>query len=86
VEVWKTMSQQLDQVSQAAMSLTPAERAELAERIWQSVTAEEQASIERAWCQEVDRRIAQADERGAPGIPAEQVLSEIEADLRKGRE
>lgn len=79
------MSQQLDQVSRAAMSLAPDERAELAERIWQNVTAEEQASIEREWCEEVDRRIARADERGTPGIPAEQVLSEIEADLHKRR-
>ena len=79
------MSQQLDQVSRAAMSLTVDERAELAERIWESVTAEEQASIEEAWCEEVDRRIARADARGTPGIPAEQVLSEIEAELRKGR-
>ena len=79
------MSQQLDQVSQAAMSLTPDERAELAELIWESVTAEEQAPIEQAWREEIDRRIARADERGTPGIPAEQVLLEIEADLRKGR-
>lgn len=80
------MSQQLDQVSNAAMSLSPDERAQLAERIWDSVTADEQASIEKEWCQEVDRRIAEADRRGTPGIPAEQVLSEIETDLRKGRE
>ena len=78
------MSSQLDQVSRAAMSLTPEERTQLAERIWESVTSEEQASIEQAWCKEVDRRIARADKRGTPGIPAEQVLSEIEADLRKG--
>jgi putative addiction module component (TIGR02574 family) len=80
------MSHQLDQVSQAAMSLTPGERALLAERIWESVTAEEREDIEREWCAEVDRRIAAADERGTPGIPAEQVLSEIEAELRQGRE
>ncbi len=79
------MSEQLDQVSQAAMSLTPGERAQLAERIWESVTAEQQATIEQAWCEEVDRRIASADKRGTPGISAEQVLSEIEADLRKVR-
>jgi len=79
------MSQQLDQVSLAAMSLTPDERAELAERIWESVTADEQAAIEQAWCEEVDGRITTADERGTPGIPAEQVLSEVEADLRKRR-
>jgi putative addiction module component (TIGR02574 family) len=79
------MSQQFDQVSSAAMALTPRERAELAERIWESVTADEQASIEQAWCEEVDRRIAGADERGTPGIPAERVLSEVEADLRKRR-
>jgi putative addiction module component (TIGR02574 family) len=61
------------------------ERAQLAERIWESVTAQEQASIEQAWCEEIDRRIARADERNTPSIPAEQVLSEIEDDLRKGR-
>lgn len=75
------MSRQLDQISQTVMSVTPDERAQLAERIWESVTAEERESIEQAWCVEVDRRIASANERGTPGIPAEQVLSEIEADL-----
>jgi len=79
------MSQQLDQVSQTIMSLTPEERAELAERIWESVTAEEQASIEQTWCAEIDRRITEADKRGTPGIPAKQVLAEIEAELRSGR-
>ena len=67
------------------MSLTPDDRAELAERIWESVTADEQASVDQAWRAEVDRRIATADERGTAGLPAEQVLSEIEADLRARR-
>ena len=79
------MSQKLDQLSHSAMDLPPNERAELAERIWDSITAEEQADIEQAWRIEVDRRIEEAERRGAPGIPAEEVLNEIEADLRLGR-
>ncbi len=73
------MSQQLDQLSNAVLSLSASERAELAERIWSSVTDDEQLAIDQAWCEEIDRRIARAD--SAPAIPAEQVFTQIETEL-----
>jgi putative addiction module component (TIGR02574 family) len=77
------MSQKLDRISNDIMTLDPEERAELAERIWESVTAEDQADIDNAWRAEIERRIEQADKRGTPGTPADQVLNEIERELRE---
>lgn len=76
------MSQKLDQISNAIMTLDPDERAELAERTWGSVTADDQACIDREWCAEIERRIEEADKRGTPGIPAEKVLDQIDCELR----
>jgi putative addiction module component (TIGR02574 family) len=79
------MNPTLEEISKTVMTLRPDERAELAERIWESIAAAEQAEIDRAWEVEVDRRIQAADARDTPGTPAAEVLEEIEAELREKR-
>lgn len=57
------------------MALPPAERVELAERLWASI--EPQADIDAAWDEEIARRVADLDAGRTAGIPAEQVLTAI---------
>lgn len=71
-------------VLEAAMTLPPAERAELAERLLDSVDAGDPLSAE--WAAEIDRREKEIDEGRATLIPAEQVFAEIRAMLKKNRQ
>lgn len=70
-------------VLEAAMTLPPAERAELAERLLDSVDAGDSLSAE--WAAEIDRREKEIDEGRATLIPAEQVFAEIRAMLKNNR-
>ena len=61
--------------------LTPAERIELAEQLWDSLEPRDRAEMARADEQtaELRRRRAALDEDGDPGEPWEAVLDQIEA-------
>lgn len=72
------------------MELSEAERAEIAERLIRTLDAPdpspgEQARIDEAWVVEIRRRV-DAVEAGEPTIPAEQVLAEMRAKLRRKSE
>lgn len=71
----------IDQLKAAAMHLTPEERADLADWLW--VSAMPRAEVEAAWGTEIARRVAEIDAGTAKLIPAEEVMAEIEAKLRK---
>jgi putative addiction module component (TIGR02574 family) len=77
------MSAKLDQVSEMAMSLEPAERAELAERLVGSLPSEESVAIDAAWAEEAERRIDEFWASGEKGIPLADALREAESKLRR---
>jgi putative addiction module component (TIGR02574 family) len=56
-----------DHVLRDAMTLPPAERLELAERLFESVEGE--AGVEEAWAEEIARRIAAADAGEVKPVP-----------------
>jgi putative addiction module component (TIGR02574 family) len=70
----------VDELEAAAMRLPQAERARLAERLISSL--EEDGEIERAWADEVRRRVDAIRAGKAELIPAEDVLAELK---RAGR-
>ena len=60
-EIWAimvmTMSERTESVINHALSLSPVERAELIERLYESMRSGREREIEQAWAQESERRI-----------------------------
>ena len=82
------MSPKADAVFSAALALPTKKRAELAHRLIQSLdgplpTAAEQAEIDAAWADEIQRREKEIDEGKAELIPFEDVMAEIGEMLKR---
>ena len=61
--------------------LTPRERLELIEELWESLAdSEKHLPLTDAQRQELDRRLDEVDRGEAPGIPWDEVLSRIRAE------
>lgn len=75
------MASKLEQVEQQALSLSPEERAKLAERLWQSVQGDDAAPFDDAWIEEAERRYRELAEGRVQGVPAEQVFARIRARM-----
>lgn len=76
----------LKQLETEALELPAHERARLAHRLILSLDDEiedDPVEVERAWEEEIRRRLAEVDAGTAELIPAEQVFSELRAHLRK---
>lgn len=56
-------------------SLSPEERAELAQAILSSLEPED-PGVEQAWDEELERRVARIRSGDATGVPAEEVFAE----------
>ena len=69
------MTTTLDGVTADALKLSPAERAELIERIADSVLPA--PPLHPAWEAEIARRVAEMDAGVAASIPAERVFAEL---------
>lgn len=74
------MGTTLDAVTADAMKLSPAERAELLERIADSMLPA--APLHPAWDAELARRLADMDAAVGDAVPAQQVLAELHALIR----
>lgn len=66
----------VEQVESAAMQLPRPERARLAERLIASL--DEDAAVEQAWADEIERRVAELRSGVVKPIPGEQVFEELE--------
>jgi putative addiction module component (TIGR02574 family) len=80
------MSLPLEQLESEALELPVRERARLAQRLIASLdddSAEDPAEVERAWEEEIRRRVAEIDAGGAELIPAEQALAELRSQLQR---
>jgi putative addiction module component (TIGR02574 family) len=80
------MSMPLAQLEAEALELPERERARLAERLIASLDEgadEDPAEVERAWVEEIERRVAEIEAGTAELIPAEQVFAELRGRLRR---
>ena len=76
----------LKQVEAEALDLPLRERAQLAHRLIASLdedVEENQEEVDRAWEEEIRRRVAEVEAGTAELIPAEQVFAELRARPRR---
>jgi putative addiction module component (TIGR02574 family) len=71
------MNNDAEAIFSAAMRLTDEERADLADRIYSSLSSEYQAEVDRAWAEEIDRRAKEIDEGRATLVPWEAVRDRL---------
>jgi putative addiction module component (TIGR02574 family) len=80
------MSLSLKQLEAAALALPLRERAQLVERLIASLdedaTEEDPADVDRAWAEEIQRRVAAVEAGTVELIPGEQVFAELRARPR----
>ena len=66
-----------DDIFDAALSLPPGLRAMLAEHLFKSLDAQNQAQIDTAWAEEAQRRVQAVEEDEVTPISGEQVFREL---------
>jgi putative addiction module component (TIGR02574 family) len=71
---------QLEILEAEALKLTSSERAAFAQMLLASL--DEDAEIEEAWAQEIDRRIADVERGAVQLIPIEEALTQVRAALK----
>ncbi len=73
------MSERTESVIKEALSLSPVERAEVIERLYESMRSEREKEIEQAWAQESERRIDELQSGEEATVPFEQMKREMSA-------
>jgi len=68
-----------EEVLSAALSLSPGERAMLADHLLSSLDGPDQKKIDAAWAKEVERRMREIDEGRAETIDGELVMRSLRA-------
>jgi putative addiction module component (TIGR02574 family) len=76
------MSALLAELEQQAFTLSPDERAHLAEVLLESLHDASIAEIEKEWEQEIESRVAAFDRGELPTYPAEEVFAEARRLVR----
>lgn len=74
------METRFEVVESEALSLSPGERAALAQRLLESL--DEDAEIEEAWAVEVERRIAEVESGAVQVIPMAEALAQVRDSLK----
>ena len=74
-----TMSERTESVINEALSLPPVERAELIERLYESMRSEREREIEQAWAQESERRIDELQNGKESTVSYDQMKRELSA-------
>lgn len=67
----------LEQITAEALQLSVASRAELAERMMESLGNSEDGEIEQLWFAEAERRLEEVRSGKVKTIPGEEVMAEI---------
>jgi len=70
------MTTTLEQIARDALRLTPAQRAELADFLVESLDSTPPDEIQRLWIDEANRRLEQVRSGSVKTIPGEDVLAE----------
>ena len=74
------MSTPLERVEAQALSLTPEERAQLADRLITSLFDDQ--AIEDAWAVEVERRISEIENGRSKLVPASEAIARARAAIK----
>ena len=74
------MSEQAERIFEQALQLPSPERADLAERLLESLASGTDARIDALWVAEAESRIAAFHSGELTGFSAEEVFAEIEAE------
>lgn len=74
------MPSQLESVEAEALKLSPEERAELAQRLLDSLFKD--SEVEEAWAVEVERRVAAIESGRSAVIPASESIARARAALK----
>ena len=77
----------LQAIAELAMQLSPAERADLSELLWDSVhpVTEPASSLHPEWQAEIEQRIAQVDAGQVKFISGDEALAELRAHVFRQR-
>lgn len=70
------MNTTLKQIAKEVLQLTPAERAELADFLVESLNASEPDELQRLWIKEVNKRLSEIRSGDVKSVPGEDVLAE----------
>ncbi|MFZ2445750.1 MAG: addiction module protein [Syntrophobacteraceae bacterium] len=76
------MSSRSTQVLKEALTLPPAERAEIAERLLSSLDAPSQKEIDELWGKEAEDRLDAFDRGEIKAVPAKQVFERVDKKPR----
>ena len=71
------MALTVEQLAQQAMELPPADRADLAERVMESIDFSSSEELQQLWSVEANRRLEDLRSGRVQPIPAEEVLAEV---------
>lgn len=75
------MTKKAEAILKDALALDDSERADIASRLLESIEPPADAGVERAWREEVRRRVAQVDAGEGHLIPWEEVREQLFARL-----
>ena len=78
------MAASAKEIIEAALKLDPADREKIADALWDSLEhGDDEASVEKAWEDEIARRTKEIDEGRAEFVEWEDVKAEIAKRLRE---
>lgn len=77
------MSDTVKQIAHQAMQLTPAQRAELADLLVESLESTPPDEIQKLWVDEANERLAEVRSGKVETIPGEDVLAEARRLLKR---
>jgi putative addiction module component (TIGR02574 family) len=80
------MTQAVTEILRDAVQLSPLERAELADRLVESLASDIPPEIERTQIAEVPRRIAQVESGEVSLVPGEQALEQVRRVVAAARQ
>ncbi len=76
------MSRLIDDLEKQLMQLEPSDRAMLAQRLIESLDTADEATNERLWAEEAERRYQEYVKGKVKAIPADEVLRNVRARLK----
>ncbi|MBI3725589.1 addiction module protein [bacterium] len=82
------MTREARELLERALKLPVKERGKLAKRLLESCDEEETedpAEVEKAWAEEIKRRVREIDEGRVKGIPHEEVMAHVRDRLKRAR-
>lgn len=77
------MNTTLKQIVQEALQLTPAQRAELADFLVESLNSAQPDELQRLWAAEANKRLEEIRSGKVKAIPGEEVLAEARRSVKQ---